>query len=291
MGDAPTPEQSFAESFGKLKSGAQSDVEKFGPKKNVRSEEARLPYDPPRISGDRGETYPMKAPDLDHLDAARFERVPLSAEDSRNAIAHATNLSGFECMTRMTTTKMDQALDSMLHGHHFSPDRIGTIIANLESDCAALQGAPSAALEQLLQSAHEAQTSGKSLVFVKDHLSIPDEVRRNALTEELNHAAQRAATGPLDRHMQQNAAAFTSGARGQRAQSSLEQNMQYQFNSPSEAAAEIGVRLMDPNRYQELGLSRAEAHALAYEYVQRLEKEYGRARISDLRNRVLDAFR
>ncbi len=257
----------------------------------VDSENARAAYDPPRLSGNRDEAYPANATDLDHLDAARFERIPLSAEDSRNAIAHATNLSGFEYITRMTTTKLDQALDPMLHGHHFSPDRAGKIIANLETDRAALQGGPSAALDLLFHSAHEAQTSGKSLLFVKDHLSIPDEVRRNALAEELNHAAQRAATGPLDRHLRQNAATFTGGALGQRAQASLEQNLGYQFNSPSEAAAEIGVRLMDPNRYQELELSWGQAHALANEYMQRLEKEYGIARISDLRNRVLDAFR
>jgi hypothetical protein len=129
------------------------------------------------------------------------------------------------------------------------------------------------------------------LLFVKDHLSIPDDVRRNALAEELNHAAQRAATGPLDQHLQQSAEAFTNGSLGQRAQASLEQDLGYQFHSPSEAAAEIGVRLMEPNRYQELELSTEQAHALACEYVQRLEQEYGRTRSSDLRNRVLDAFR
>ncbi len=166
------------------------------------------------------------------------------------------------------------------------------MISNLKSDEANLQGIPAPALDQLMQAAQEAKASGKSLVFVKDHQAIPDARRATALTEEVNHAAQYAGTGDLRTHLRGSAAAFTrQGSLGSAAQQALENNNGYQFNSPHEAAVEIGVRLMEPGRYQELGLSKAQAHALAFEYMQRLEKEYGRAAVSRITSRIKDAFR
>lgn len=48
---------------------------------------------------------------------------------------------------------------------------------------------------------------------------------------------------------------------------------------------------MEPGRYQELGLSKPQASALALEYMQRLEKEYGRATVSKITGRINEAFR
>jgi hypothetical protein len=292
FGETPTPEKSFADSIGSLKSGARSEAEAAMKKSKVRSENARLPYDAPTLEGDRAESYSANASDLDHLQAARFTRVPLAEEDAKNAIAHVANLSGFEYMNRMTTTAIDEALSDGLHGKHFSPDSLDGLISNLKSDADDLKGIPAPALDQLMKAAQDAKGGGKSLLFVKDHQAIPDATRGSALTEEVNHAAQYAGTGDLRTHLRGSASGLTrQGSLGSIAQQALESELGYQFNSPHEAAAEIGVRLMEPGRYQELGLSKAQAHALAFEYMQRLEKEYGRAAVDKITSRVRDAFR
>jgi hypothetical protein len=299
MGDAPSQADSFGAWFGKLKSGAQEDAARLmGGKGPVTSNDGRAtveaqnarPYDAPRLSGNRAEAFPAGASDLDHLQASRFERIPLTREDARNAIAHVANLSGIEYMGRMSGWKRDEAVYGS-NGSQTSPDQLGAVIGNLKIDEAALKGAPAPGLDQLMQSAQEARASGKSLVLVKDHASLPDEQRATVLNEELNHAMQRAATGPLDKHLGASAKGFIEGPLGSRAVQALEQNLEYHFRSPGEAATEVGVRLMQPNQYQELGLSRAEARALASEYMQRLDKEYGHAAVSKIASRIIDAFR
>jgi hypothetical protein len=240
--------------------------------RKVTSENTRLPYEAPRLSGDRGETYPLEASHLEHLQGASFTRIPLADEDNRNAIADAANLSAFEYINRMTTDAIDETLTDGLTGKHIAPQFLNVFIDNLEEHQNELEGKAAAALDQLRKAAEDARASGKSLVFIKDHEAIPDAPRAAALTDELNHAMQRAGTGPLDTHLRGSAAAFVKEGLGSRAAQSIEQNLGYEFRSPSEAAAEIGVRLMEPDRYQELGLSRSQAHALALEYVQRSGK-------------------
>ncbi len=131
----------------------------------------------------------------------------------------------------------------------------------------------------------------KSLILVKDHEAIPDSTRSAVLNEELNHAAQRAATGPLDNHLRGRASEFIQGDLGRRAVQTLKQDLRYAFRSPGHAASEVGVRLMHPGHYQELGLSREEARVLASQYMQTLDREYGHAAVSKIASRINDAFR
>jgi hypothetical protein len=191
----------------------------------------------------------------------------------------------------MTGHAEDAAIDDGLHGHHISPAHLPTLIENLKKDEADLNGAPAPGLQQLMQAAQEARASDKSLLLVKDHAGIPDAVRAATLNEETNHAAQRAATGSLDTHLKGSASGFVQGSVGSRAVQFLEQNQGYRFRSPNEAASEVGVRLMQPGQYQQLGLSRAEGHALATEYMRSLKTEYGHAAVSPITGRITDAFR
>jgi hypothetical protein len=52
----------------------------------------------------------------------------------------------------------------------------------------------------------------------------------------------------------------------------------------------VGVRLMQPDQYQQLGLSLEQGRALASDYMQKLEKEYGHAAVSEIHRRIIDAF-
>jgi hypothetical protein len=137
--------------------------------------------------------------------------------------------------------------------------------------------------------ARDAQQSGRSLIFIKDHNLLPDAQRAGALAEELNHALQRAATGPLADHLKASAAAFMEGKLASRAKAALATKLGHTFRSDGHAAAEVGERLMRPGGYQELGLSLDEARALGSSYVQALRKEYGRA-ANKIADRVADAL-
>lgn len=75
------------------------------------------------------------------------------------------------------------------------------------------------------------------------------------------------------------------------ASSALQREQGYQFRSPGVAAAEIGVRLMRPGRYQELQLSLGQARALGRQYVQALKKEYGHAAANRISSRIDEALR
>ena len=56
-------------------------------------------------------------------------------------------------------------------------------------------------------------------------------------------------------------------------------------------AAEVGIRLMQPEGYRELGLSCDQARTLASEYMQRLDKEYGHAAVAEIASRIFEASR
>ncbi len=72
------------------------------------------------------------------------------------------------------------------------------------------------------------------------------------------------------------ALSFPESPLAHRAVQGLREESGFRFRSPGFAAAEVGVRLMQSGQYRELGVSRAEARALAAEYMQTLEKELWR---------------
>ncbi len=85
MGDAPTPAESFADSFGKLKSGAQSDAEKFGETKR------RTPPAQDTVGSEKEEPSrwlfrdALRQPRFEH--AADYNSLSAIAEDAE-AIYH-----------------------------------------------------------------------------------------------------------------------------------------------------------------------------------------------------------
>ncbi len=71
----------------------------------------------------------------------------------------------------------------------------------------------------------------------------------------------------------------------------LQQKFKYSPRNDGVAAAEIGVRLMRPGRYQELGLTLDQARALGREYVQALKEAHGDAAAREIGKRISEALR
>lgn len=271
---------------GVTQSGGGEGQAQEGLKLPVRAETSRQ-IQAPELSGNRDEKYPLDASDKFHAIKARFEPIPLPSEDEPHAIAHVANLSGIEYLGRNTGFGPDQAALAV-NGIHIAPDQLDALIHNIGVDEAGFQKAP-AALTQLREMAEQARAEGKSLVFVKDHALLPEGQRAAALDEELNHALQRAKTGPLTNHLGGKAQAFIDSPLGAKAKRALERGNEYEFRSPGHAAAEIGERLMRPGAYRELGLNPEEARALGAQYVQSLKEAHGHAATDPIARRVSGA--
>jgi hypothetical protein len=242
----------------------------------------------PLLSHGREEPYQPGASDLFHAKHSRYEPIPLEdPEDDRNAVALVANPSGMEYLARMNPHVPPDETALWVHGHHFGPDQLGTLLHNIGADRAANMLPALAALEQ---AAGEARRTGKSLIVIKDHALVPEGQRINALHEELNHALQRAATGvPNENHLGELAKPFLESPLGSFAKQHLENEYGYSFRSPGHVASEIGERLMRAGGYSELGLTASEAQTLGSQYVRFLEEEYGRAATEPIARRVDEA--
>ena len=214
-----------------------------------------------------------------------FEPHELDPADQKNAVAAVTNQSGMEYIHRLAGRRQDEG--GMSHvASHFSPANAATL-ANLAKIVK-----PSQASRQLAGIARAAARAGKSLIVVVDHEGLPDEVKATGLNEELDHRLQSVLAGgkAAKFHLSEPASQrFTQGTpQGRTAAGTLSR---YGFTTEGEAASEIGVRLMDQGRYQELDLSRPEARSLGAQYVRALRKEHGSVKPRDIAKRVFTALR
>lgn len=126
-----------------------------------------------------------------------------------------------------------------------------------------LLNGPSPAFERLYQIFEEAQRDGKGLIFVKDHAAITDDEREEALAEEVNHAYQ-GLLGPLSKHLGVWAKPFLALPVAANIVTYLRTKLEYDFRGQDHLAAlEVGEKLMRPNAYKELGISKSERDSLA----------------------------
>jgi hypothetical protein len=254
-------------------------------KKPIVGEQARE-YPAPGLTGNRFQEYPLDESDQHHADNARFEPLKLDPEDDANAIAHVTNLSGMETLGRIIGEHPDVSAFAS-KGRHIAPQEMHLLKSDLKD-----YGASSPAVDRLRAAADDADKTGRSLIIVKDHELIPPEERASVLHEELDHAWQRAETGEsLTEHLRASAKPLIQSRLGKQAMSALETDQEYKFRSNGEAAAEIGVRLMRPGRYTELGLSHDQAGVLGQQYVQAWSKEYGIASANRISQRIFEALK
>ncbi len=279
----------------KPKSGAQIEADaimaavKAKTKKIASGDDARSQRLPDAA---RKAFYPVGVSDIDHAKLARFEQVPLSSEDAAYASAHVTNQSGIEYLSRMGPHTPD---DLTIDGRHFGPDQLGAVIHNLGIDIEALRKdshyAAAERLEELQKAVQASKDRGTSRIFVIDSPERADELRDGILTEEVNHAVQRAETGPLQNHLGSSARGFLASPAAIRALGILKDAGYDDLDTQhGRAAAELGAALMQPGRYQELKLSLPEARALADDYMARLEKEYGSEATPEIRRRIAEAL-
>jgi hypothetical protein len=239
----------------------------------------------PRLSTGRNAIY---SPNLSadwHARHMQFEEHPLDPEDAKHAVAYVTNPSGIEYISRLA---------GQLSGAgalHLAPGDAGKVAALARSSAAEYTTPPQSVLN-LIDAATRAAVSGKSLIVVGDHEGATDETKTAALREELDHAAQSRLAGgrSANRHLSEaNASSFVAGsAEGNRATAALSR---YQFESAGEAAAEVGARLMQPQRYQQLDLSHSEARSLGARYVRELRREHGSVKPREIAKRVISALR
>lgn len=92
-----------------------------------------------------------------------------------------------------------------------------------------------------------------------------------------------------DNHLGASVQEFLGSLLGSQARTGLQSHYQ-PFRSDGYASLEIGERLMRPEAYADLGLTREQAGKLAAQYVDLLNKEYGRIPSAPIVRRVGQAF-
>lgn len=127
----------------------------------------------------------------------------------------------------------------------------------------------------------------RPLVVVQAGPGMTEQDTTNALNEELDHATQLSATGPVyEDHL--DSAAFLAHPLAQKALQAL-QEAGYNSSDPG-MTLEIGVRLMRPGLYRELELTLEEGAELAEFYIDSLERTHGAEQMVPVTQRVYAAF-
>jgi len=131
-------------------------------------------------------------------------------------------------------------------------------------------------------------TEGRPMVLIDTSGKSPAADLKITAAEEVAHAAQIEATGArFDKHV---GYAFYDHPHAQVAARTLRE-AGYRTKDDAALSLEIGVRLMDPGRYQELGLRWEEAKELAMFYCQTLEDRHGPQAVARVTNQVYNAFK
>ncbi|HEX5431703.1 MAG TPA: tyrosine-type recombinase/integrase [Bryobacteraceae bacterium] len=138
----------------------------------------------------------------------------------------------------------------------------------------------------ILQIFRKAAGKGKSLIFVSDAARWNAGTRETALQEELGHSLQASFTGNSAGHLGNPADQFLTHPAVVPAARALASRY-----GETPDPEEIGVRLMRPGGFKEMGIAPAEARSLGAAYVRALRKEHGSVKPRDLAKQVFDALR
>ncbi len=152
------------------------------------------------------------------------------------------------------------------------------------------EGAPIQGAQALLKAIQQAADAKKSFVLIND---APDfeQYHDEALAEELSHALQAGITGKTKTHLDAELGTFTEAPIYQKAAKELRKRYTDVEPGGSMEATEVGVRLMRPGGYKELGLTIPEARSLAAHYVRTLRREHGSKSPRQIADAVFGSFR
>ncbi len=290
--EPPTREQAFRDAFG---------GDHFEP---ITTKAPTL-----RMTGDRT-SWLTGQDDAYHANRAAYEQIKLDPADGEHSLGYVTNPSGIELVYRLGYTGQipNDYGGKNVGGFHIARSIIPALLQRItgKADAKVAQFAGYSQLRNMLKAAEAAD---KGLAVVSDFLGASDRSRQRALDEELNHGRQSALN--QGRHVSSYHGTATESAvnndpvarnkflmdpladRAKRALASHGDGGAsgglYSKMPPGQAMAEIGVRLMDRDRFEELGLNFWEARTLAARYVRALREVYGNTPPREIARKVFDA--
>lgn len=241
-----------------------------------------LPEVPKLNEATRGRAYVNNAPAEYHAANTEMKRIPLPDEYRGKAMAYSINPSGMELLGRAAGKTQDETGRGYV-GLHFSPADTGRL-ARL------MRVMTRGEAPQLIHALESANELGNSAIFISDHPQW-EKYHNTALAEELHHAVQAQVSGRTRTHFGKSLGKFTSNPLYEKAASTLSERYTGEQRGGPIEAIEVGVRLMRPNGYKELGLTAEEARSLAANYVRTLRNEYGKQRPAEVAAHVFDALR
>ena len=241
---------------------------------------------------------------MHHGVVSRFERINLDPEEAEIAHAYVTNPSGVELIHRILggpNIPPDYAA-TRVGGLHIAAEDMWQVYNRLQT--ARTNGSiPGIApgLRQLIRAAKGAAEGSRGLVVISDYERKSAAARQRALDEEIGHAMQSRLNygSNLGAHGVGAGSGFLPGRRdaflaepltGAAVRALSARSQMYAQASPGVKMAEVGVRLMNPGQYQELGLDLSRARSLAARYIQALRRAYGHEAPRAVARRIYRAF-
>ena len=237
-----------------------------------------------------------------HAALARFERVELDPEEAKAAHAYVTNPSGVELVHRILGNSPPDEAGLHVGGFHISAGDMWEVFNRLTT--ARTKGeipgiAPG--LGQLIRAIKGAAEESRGLVGVSDFEGKSPASRQRALDEEIGHAMQSQLNygagltghgiGARSGYLPGERDAFLSDPVARRAFENLASRSQFYARAPDGVKmAEVGVRLMNAGRFEELGLDWNQARSLAARYIRALRQAYGSQTPRDIARRINRAF-
>lgn len=244
---------------------------------------------PPLPEGQREGLYVRNAPTVYHASKMALQSLEVGRY-SNIANAYTVNLSGMELIGRAAGLAADSVgpthvgLHISAHDAARTAKNLGMILRHYYAG----EGFPDAA-RHLLDAFKRAAKEDKSIVFISDHPEW-EQYHDSALTEELDHALQATMSAKTIQHFGQSIEQFVDNPTYKKAAEALTSRYPGMVPDSPQGALEVGVRLMRPDGYGELGLTQAEARALAAHYIRTLRKEYGSQSPRQIAQRIFESF-
>ena len=241
----------------------------------------------------RAGVYVSHAPASFHARRVELKPIELNSRESDLADAYAISLSGMELVGRAAGRPPD-VTGPYTAGLHIGSADLMKLGKNLErigvAKSSAGEGLPQG-VSALMSAMRHASARGKSLVLVSDHEAFEPH-HDVALSEELSHSVQSSLTGTTSAHLGEDAGLrqFFLHPLAAQAASNLAASYGREGPASNSIAVEVGVRLMRPEGYKELGLQPQQARILAAHYVRALRRAYGHAQPRDIAREVFAAF-
>ena len=263
--EPPTQEEAFRDAF---EGGAALPEQR---------EPIKLPAIPP-------EEFVPGQPIGFYAQRAIAKEVPVPDEQTIAVLVNPSAMEVFGRVAKQQDGSGDRVLGTYIPKQHVFQIAMG------------LGNVPSKGMAPMIAAFQEAALNNKDVIVVKARAGQHPADLQKALTEELNHARQeRLDYHGIAKHLvgdweEENLENFNNNPLVKRATQAL--GLFYGYNgTPSMMAAEIGVRLMVPGRYGELGLNPQDARTLAALYVKSLRKAYGKLSPAEIAQDVFDALR